>query len=441
MTKIVIIGAGSHVFSSRFITDIMSYPELREGTITLMDIAQGPLDLATAFAKRLVEQNKFNTKIESTTDRRKALLGADYVLITLKVGGVHHLDTERSIALKYGVDQGDMACIGSGGAFDSIRHVPPILQICHDMEELCPNALLLNYTNPMATITWSVNDYTKIKSIGLCHSVYGTAKTLSKYIDKPFEEISYWVAGINHFAWFLEFNWKGQDAYPLLREKFKNPAVYSGSDAHYAGADIVRAEMFKTFGYYVTESSGHCASYVPYFRKRLETIEQYKISSGAKYQSNIAINQARDKEQDELLKKKLADNFRFPVDHSGEYGSIIIHSIETGQAAVIYGNVKNKGLITNLPEGCCVEVPCLVDGEGIHPCHVGNLPPQVAALNINNVGMQELIVRGVAEKDRTKIFQAILLDPITAAMLTLDETKKMVDEMLTAETKYVQGYK
>ena len=441
MAKIVIIGAGSHVFSSRFITDIVSYPELREGTITLMDIAQGPLDLATAFARRLVEQNKFNTKIESTTDRRKALAGADYVLITLKVGGVHHLDTERSIALKYGVDQGDMACIGSGGAFDSIRHVPPILQICHDMEELCPNALLLNYTNPMATITWSINDYTKIKSIGLCHSVYSTAKTLSKYIDKPFEEISYWVAGLNHFAWFLEFKWRGEDAYPLLREKFKDPSVYSGSDAHYAGADIVRAEMFKTFGYYVTESSGHCASYVPYFRKRQETIEQYKISSGAKYQSNIANNQARDKEQDELLKQKLATNFKFPVDHSGEYGSIIIHSIETGEPAVIYGNVKNRGLIANLPDGCCVELPCLVDGEGIHPCHVGDLPPQVAALNINNVGMQELIVRGVAEKDKTKIFHAILLDPITAAMLTLDETKKMVDEMFTAETKYVKGYK
>ncbi|MGB8830372.1 MAG: hypothetical protein WCC72_13260 [Dehalococcoidales bacterium] len=155
----------------------------------------------------------------------------------------------------------------------------------------------------------------------------------------------------------------------------------------------------------------------------------------------MANNQARDKEQDELLKKKLADNFKFPVDHSGEYGSIIIHSIETGEPAVIYGNVKNKGLITNLPEGCCVEVPCLVDGEGIHPCHIGNLPPQIAALNINNVGMQELIVRGVAEKDKTKIFHAILLDPITAAMLTLDETRKMVDEMFAAETKYVQGYK
>jgi alpha-galactosidase len=441
MAKIVIIGAGSHVFSSRFITDILSYPELREGTITLMDISKEPLELATAFARRLVEQNKFNTKIESTTDRRVALDGADYVLITIKVGGVYHLDIEREIALKYGVDQGDMACIGSGGAFDSIRHIPPILDICHDMEALCPNALLMNYTNPMATISWSVSDYTKIKNVGLCHSVFGTAKTLARYIDKPFEEVSYWVAGLNHFAWFLEFRWRGEDAYPLLREKFKDPSIYSGKETHYGGPDIVRADLFKAFGYYVTESSNHCSAYTPYFRKKPETIEQYKMSNGAKYQANIKGNLERDKGQDERLKQQLATNYKFPVDRSGEYGSIIIHSIETGQPAVIYGNVKNTGLVTNLPEGCCVEVPCLVDKEGIHPCYVGNMPPQIAALNLNNVGMQELIVRGVAEKDKTKIFHSILLDPLTAAMLTIEETRKMVDEMFAAETKYVKGYK
>jgi alpha-galactosidase len=441
MAKIVIIGAGSHVFSSRFITDILSYPELREGTITLMDIARGPLEMATAFARRLVEQNKFSTKIESTTDRREALEGADYVIITIKVGGGHHLDIEREISLKYGVDQGDMACIGSGGAFDSIRHVPPILDICHDMEELCPNALLMNYTNPMAIISWSVSDYTKIKNVGLCHSVFGTAKTLARYIDKPFEEVSYWVAGLNHFAWFLEFKWRGQDAYPLLREKFKDPSVYSGTNPRYGQRDVVRAELFKAFGYYVTESSNHCSSYTPYFRKKPETIDRYKLDRGTKYQSNVEVWLAQDKEKDAKLKEELASNYKFPVDRSGEYGPIIIHSIETGEPAVIYGDVKNTGLVTNLPEGCCVEVPCLVDKEGIHPCHIGNLPPQVAALNLNNVGMQELIVRGIAEKDKNKIFHAILLDPLTAAMLTIEETRKMVDEMFAAEAKYVKGYK
>ena len=441
MAKIVIVGAGSHVFSSRFITDILSYPELREGTITLMDISKEPLELATAFAKRLVEQNKFNTKIESTTDRREALDGANYVLITIKVGGVQHLDTERKIALKYGVDQGDMATMGSGGVFDSVRHVPPILDICHDMEELCPDALLMNYTNPMAIICWAVNDYTHIKNVGLCHSVPHTAGTLASYMGIPYDEISYWVAGLNHMAWFLELKWRGKDAYPLLREKFKNhPEVYSNPKAHYAGADIVRAEVFKAFGYYVTESSAHMAAYVPYFRKKPEHIEQFKLSNGIKYQNNVQISMSRDKEQDEKLKQQLSSNYRFPIDHSGEFGSIIIHSIETGIPSVVYGDVKNTGLITNLLEGSCVEVPCLVDKEGIHPCYVGNLPPQVAALNQNNINVQELAVRGIMEKDKTKLFHSILLDPLTAAMLTIDETRQMVDEMFAAEAKYLKGY-
>ena len=376
MAKIVIIGAGSHVFASRFITDIISYPELRDGTITLMDIAAEPLALITAFAKRIVEQNKFSTKIESTTDRRKALAGADYVLITIKVGGGHHLDIERELSLKYGLDQGDMACIGSGGAFDSIRHIPPILDICHDMEELCPNALLLNYTNPMATISWSVNDYTKIKNVGLCHSVFGTAKTLAKYIDKPFEEVSYWVAGLNHFAWFLEFKWRGKDAYPLLKDKFLNPAVYSGTDAHYGGRDIVRAELFKTFGYYVTESSNHCSSYTPYFRKKAGTIAQYKLDLGTKYQSNVEVWLEQDKEKDAKLKHELASNYKFPVDHSGEYGSIIIRSIETGEQAVIYGNVKNKGLITNLPEDAALKSPAWWTERAFTPAISGICRPR-----------------------------------------------------------------
>jgi alpha-galactosidase len=204
---------------------------------------------------------------------------------------------------------------------------------------------------------------------------------------------------------------------------------------------MVRAELFKTFGYYVTESSNHCSSYTPYFRKKAEDIAKYKLDLGTKYQSNVEVWLAQDKEKDAKLKEQLAGNFKFPVDFSGEYGSMIIHSMETGEPSVVYGNVKNKGLVTNLPEGCCVEVPCLVDKEGLHPCYVGDLPPQIAALNANNVGMQELIVRGVAEKDKTKIFHSVLLDPLSAAKLTIDETKAMVDEMFAAETKYVKGYK
>ena len=321
------------------------------------------------------------------------------------------------------------------------RHVPPILDIAHDMEELCPDAWLLNYTNPMAIISWAVSDYSKIKNVGLCHSVPHTAGTLAGYMGVPPEEVTYWVAGLNHMAWFLELKWKGKDAYPLLREKFKDTSVYDNPKAHYSGYDVVRAEIFKAFGYYVTESSAHMAAYVPYFRKKPEHIAQYKLSDGVKYQDNYAMWAVRDKEQDDKLQEQLRTNYKFIIDHSGEFGSIIIHSIETGKPAVIYGDVKNEGLITNLPQGCCVEVPCLVDKEGVHPCYVGNLPPQIAALNLNNVGCQELAVRGIVEKDKNKIFQSILLDPLTAAVLTIDEIREMVNEIFQGDKPYLKGYK
>jgi alpha-galactosidase len=436
MAKIVIIGAGSHVFSRHLITDIVSYPELRHSTISLVDIAQEPLDLITAFTKKLIKQQGYNTKIEATTDRRIALKGANYVFTTIQVGGAKTTQTAKAITTKYGVDEGVGDTIGPRGVFYGARHVPVMLDICRDMEELCPDAWLLNYTNPMSIITWAVNDYTHIKNVGLCHSVPHTSAELAKYIGAPYEEISYWVAGINHMAWFLDFRWKGEDAYPLLREKFKNPAVYSGPEAHWAGPDVVRAEIFKAFGYFVTESSVHMSEYTPYFRKRPELIEQFKLNSlsGAQWFDR------RKKEANEF-KKQVNSEEKLSTAHSGEYGSIIIHSLETGTPSRINANVKNHKLITNLPNGCCVEVPCLVDKEGIHPCFVGDLPPQLAALNRTNINVYEMAVRGIVEKNKTKLFQAILLDPLTGAVLTIEETRNMVDEMFKAETDYVKGYK
>ena len=436
MAKIVLIGAGSHVFSRHLITDIISYPALRDSTITLMDIAKEPLDRVNAFARKIVEQNGFHTKIESTTDRREALEGADYVIVTIQIGGSKSLQVDREIALKYGVNQGVGDTIGPGGVFYGSRHVPVILDICHDMEDLCPDAWLLNYTNPMAIISWAVSDYTRIKNVGLCHSVQSTSAQLAKYMGVPYEELSYWVAGINHMAWFLELKWRGEDAYPLLREKFKDPKIYSGPDAHWAGPDVVRAEIFKAFGYFVTESSVHMSEYVPYFRKRPELFERYKI----KYLFSGQWMERRREEDEEFIQQISSDQI-LPINHSGEYGSIIIHAIETGTPSRINGNVKNKSLITNLPEGCCVEVPCLVDKEGIHPCYVGALPPQCAALNRTNINIQEMAVRGIVEKNKTKIFQSLLLDPLTGAMLTIDETRRMVDELFKAGAKYLKGYK
>ncbi len=453
MTKIVLIGAGSHVFSKATISDILSYPELRDSTITLLDIDKEPLDLISAYARKLVRQHGFSTKIESTMDRREALDGANYVLTTIRVG------ERRPIAspyMYYGVDLGQGDTIQAGGVFYGLRHIPVILDICHDMEELCPDAWLINYTNPMAMITWAVNDYTRIKAVGLCHSVQSTSTQLLKYLGVPItpedlpegaddyyrtlhnqvykesKDISYWVAGINHMAWFLEFKWRGKDAYPLLRERLKDPAVYSGPNAHYAGPDIVRVEIFKAFGYFVTESSMHMGSYVPYFKKRLDLIKKFGL------EERIMENRVS---EDEKLRQQLNSGHKFPIIRSIEYGATIIHSIETGKPSRINANVKNTGLITNLLEGSCVEVPCLVDKTGIHPCYVGDLPPQLAALNRTSINVQELAVRGIVEKDKTKIFQAILVDPLTSTILTIDETRELVDRMFKSEKVYLKGFK
>jgi len=438
LTKIVIIGAGSHVFSKNLITDFLSYPEFRNCTISLMDIDKEALDMTAAFAKKLIKQHGLETKLESTTNRKTALEGANYVIVSIRVGGLAANKPDLLIPAKYGVRQGIGDTIGPGGVFYGLRHIPVLLDICHDMEDLCPEALLINYTNPMAMLCWAMNDYSHIKNVGLCHSVQGTASELARYIGAPFNEVSYWVAGINHMAWFLEFKWRGKDAYPLLREKFKDPNVYSKPDAHWAGPDIVRVEIFKALGYFNTESSQHMSEYVPYFRKRPELFERFKLRDPTTRMDGMDEDRKR---QDEGMKRIIESDQVIPLRRSGEYCSGIIYAIETGIPTQINGNVKNNGLITNLLQGCCVEVPCLIDKNGIHPCYVGNLPPQCAALNRTNINVQELGVLAAVEKDKNLAFQAILMDPLTSAVLTIDETRNMVDEMFKAELKYLKDYK
>ena len=309
MAKIVLIGAGSHVFSRNTISDVISYPELRDSTISLMDIDKERLDLITAFANKLVEHYGFKTQIESTTDRREALEGADYVIDAIRVGGSLPTQADREITVKYGVNEAIGDTIGPSGVFYGLRNIPVILDICHDMEELCPDAWLINYSNPMAMTCWAINDYTHIRNVGLCHSVQGTSRELARYIGVPLAEISYWVAGINHMAWFLELKWHGEDAYPLLREKFKDPEIYSRSDAHWAGADNVRVEIFKAFGYFNTESSRHMSEYVPYFRKRPELFERFKIPNLLDFETAAK----RKLEQDEELKQLLSTDHKLLI--------------------------------------------------------------------------------------------------------------------------------
>jgi alpha-galactosidase len=437
MVKIAIIGAGSHVFARRLITDILSYPELQNSNLCLMDVNQERLQQITAFAKQLITQQQLPTQVESTTNQRIALEHADYVIVSIRVGGSNINRLELEIPAKYGIIQGVGDTIGPGGVFYALRHIPAVLKICHDMEELCPTAWLLNYTNPMAMICWAMNDYTTIQNIGLCHSVQGTANDLARYLGASPTELEYWVAGINHMAWFLRLRWQGKDAYPVLGEKFQDTTVYSNPTAHWAGPDIVRAEIFKAFGYFNTESSQHMSEYTPYFRKRPELFEKYKLKNRLDWMDEV---QQRRKQQDLELKQILKTGSNIPVQRSQEYCSSILHGIETDTPQRIYANVKNTGLITNLLQDSCVEVPCLVDRSGIHPCYIGDLPPQCAALNRTNINVHDVAVLAAIEKEKTLVYQALLLDPLTSALLTIEETQAMVDELFKAEHVFLQEF-
>jgi alpha-galactosidase len=443
MAKIVIIGAGSFVFARGLITDLVLYPQpgLGDSTLALMDIDKDRLDLMTAFARKIVEQNHSKIKVESSTNRKEVLEGADYVIVSIRAGDWEPVMKNQEVSMKRGVESSPDA-MGTGGVFGGLRQVQAILEICRDMEKLCPDALLLNYCNPMAIICWAVNDYTKIKCVGLCPNPTNLAEYLAQYIGAPFEEITYWVAGINHFSWYLQFNWRGKDAYPLLREKFKDPEVYLKPG--YFGKDvevsITEVEMMKTFGYFTT-GGGHITMYTPYFRKRPELLEKYHLHN---LHDSFAIAPKRTADEGEEMRKEILSGTKFTTFRDHNYTVIAINLIyarEIGKPMRIYGNVKNTGLITNLPEGCVVEVPLLVDKEGVHPCHIGDLPPQCAALNRTNISVQEMAVRGIVEKDKNKIFQAILLDPLTSAILTIDETREMVDELFKVDKKFLKGYK
>ena len=442
MAKIVLIGAGSFKFARDIITDILLYPELRDNTITLMDIDNERLDLMTAFAKRMIKQHGFKTKIVSTLDRREALDGADFVITAIRAGGWKPVLKGRDISVKYGIEASPDA-LGTGGVFGALRQIPAILEVCHDMEELCPNALLMNYSNPMAMICWAINDYSKIKAVGLCPNAPSAAKRLADMLGADMKDVFYWAAGINHFSFYLEFKVKGKDAYPLLREKFKDPKVYLKPNYLGKGIEVdrVEVEMLHNFGYFTSGSQAHLSMYTPYFRKRPELSEKYHLDDYGPIFGGAP--QATFNENKEL-REQLASGFKFEITDEyrwSKHAADIIQAMQTGTLRRVDGNVKNKGLITNLPQGCIVEVPCMIDKDGIHPCYVGDLPPQCAAMNQSNIFEQELAVRGIAEKDKTKIYQALLLDPLCATKLNIDETRAMVDELFQNDKPFLKGFK
>ena len=424
MTKIVIIGAGSG-FGSRLSVDILARESLRDATIALCDVNEERLAGVAGYVNRVIEGHSLPANCISSTERRELLPDADCVVTAVSVGGAAYWGepyaSEMNIPRKYGIDQSVGDTVGPGGVFRFLRTAPVHLQFCRDMEELCPQALMLNYTNPMCMLTWMHSEATSIQNVGLCHSVQGTTRKLAQGIGVPYAEVSYLVAGINHQAWVLRLRHNGEDLYPQLRQAVDREESFT--------SDKVRVEMMKQFGYFVTESTPHNSEYLPYFRRTQELRDHFGLQS-----RQVAMEQVRKRgwEKDSGVEQDGAAEIPELV-RSHEYASGIIEAQVTGEPFAFNGNVMNHGSITNLPTRCCVEVPCLADREGVHPCYVGDLPPQCAALNMSNVAVQELAVRAALDRDREAAFHAVALDPLTAAVQPLHEIRKMFEEMWTAE--------
>ncbi|HEV8636026.1 MAG TPA: alpha-galactosidase [Chloroflexota bacterium] len=432
MARIVHIGAGSAGFGKRFLADVLTRPSLRDSTLVLMDVDPDNLDVMATLARRLKEQLDSPVRIEATTDRRRALDGADYVIITIVSNGFGPRYREVDIPRKYGVHHSVGCTSGPSGIFRGLRYVPVLLEICRDVQELCPGAWILDYSNPTSIVPWAITRATGTRFIGLCHSVQHTAMTLARYLGAPYEETGHWVAGINHQAWFLRFEWRGQDAYPLLREKMADPAVYA--------QDMVRFAMMDFFGYFLTESSYHNAEYVPYFRKNADLIERWTPPVGGWAQGPIERHEEGAGRRRENLRREAYGDGPIQIDPGHEYCISIVDAIESNIPTRINANVSNTGLITNLPAGSCVEVPCLVDNTGIHPCYVGDLPPQCAGVNRARQNQDELAVKGALEGDRKAVEQAIALDPLTASVCTLEQIRAMVAELFEADAPYLPQF-
>ncbi len=464
MIKIAFIGAGSTVFAKNLLGDILSYPELADATISLHDLDPERLRTTQIVAQRIAHGLDAHPRIDATLDRRVALADADYAIAMFQIAGYKPgtvIDFE--IPKKYGLRQTIADTLGIGGIMRGLRTIPVLLDVCRDMEALCPDATLLNYVNPMAMNTWAINRATGVKTVGLCHSVQGTAEQLARDIEVPVDEINYVAAGINHMAFYLRFERKTaagvEDLYPKLHQVVAEGRVPDWNR--------VRYEMLARLGYFVTESSEHFAEYVPWFikRDRPDLIEKFNVPldeyiqrcelqiAGWQFVKTLIENPAA--ADVAVLRQMLEAANLAPVmidaiirqatefdkvERSHEYGSGIIHSMETGIPRVIYGNVMNYGLIDNLPQGCCVEVPCVVDRNGIQPTRIGALPPQLAALMQTNINVQALTVEAALTGLREYIYHAAMLDPHTAAELDLDQIWHLVDDLIAAHGDWLPAY-
>src|SRR5579859_6873024 len=431
MPKIAFLGAGSTVFARNLLGDILSFPEFANATFSLHDIDPARLRTSEIVAHRLAQGLGITPTIEATLDRRASLDRADYVISMFQVGGykpstVIDFETPK----KYGLRQTIADTTGIGGIMRGLRTIPVLMNMCRDMEQLCPDVTFLNYVNPMAMNCWALSRATQIKTVGLCHSIPGTAEQLATDIGIPTEEINYVVAGINHMAFYLKFEHDGEDLYPKIRQVIEENRVPDWNR--------VRYDMFKRLGYFVTESSEHFSEYVPWYlkRDRPDLITRFNIP----LDEYIARCERQIAEWEAMRSTLETSNEPLKIERSREYGATIIHSMETGEPSTIYGNVPNYGLIDNLPYGCCVEVPCLVDKNGIQPVRIGSLPPHLAALMQTNINVQALTVEAALTCKREYIYHAAMLDPHTAAELDLDQIWSLVDDMIAAHGNFLPTY-
>jgi alpha-galactosidase len=432
--KIAMIGAGSVVFCKTLMSDIMATPALADSEFALMSLPDPRLKRMEEFANRMIKDNNLPAKAWATTDRQKAIKDADFVVVMIQVGGVEAFGIDYQIPLKYGVDQCIGDSLGPGGVFRGLRTIPVLVDIAQDMEKLAkPGAIMLQYANPMAGNCLALGKVSDIAFVGLCHGVQTTLDLIARYCEVPKSEITYTCGGINHMDWFLTLEHKGRNLYPKLREVFEKPEYYKN--------EKVRGEVFRHFGYFMTESTGHLSEYVPWFRKNKEALELYCDEpsfggeTGAYYSWCKAIAEKYAK-HDPLEYESTKIESR-----SVEYCSYIIEAVTTGRPFRLVGNVRNDGYISNLPDGCCVEVPTYADDTGLHPSAIGDLPSQCAAACMTNINVQILGGEAALDGDPEKIVHALALDPLTSAVCTLKQIREMCSEMLEAERKWLPQFK
>lgn len=439
MTKITFIGAGSLGFTAELVRDILTFPLLQDAHIALMDIDAERLDFARTAVTKIITEGRYPATVSATLERAEALGGADVVLTTILSGSTEVWRHDIEIPKKYGVDINVGDTRGPSGIFRFLRTLPPMLNIVRDMERLCPRAVLLNYTNPMAMLCGALQRQSFITTTGLCHSVQGTAEMLARWIGAPVDEITYTCAGINHMAWYVDYCWKGENAYPLI-----DKAIRERSEVY--NEEIVRNELYLALGKYVTESSGHNSEYNWWFRKRPDLIEKYCTHgtgwNPGEYAYILKEYQNTEKTWKDQVRVHLAQPLT-PDDlaRGHEYASYIINALMGGEMYKFNGNVPNTALVTNLPQGACVEVPVLVNKAGFHPIHVGALPAECALMTGLSSGIEEMAINAAITGDPTLVYRAICHDPLTASVLSLAEIRQMTNELFAQHQAYLPQFK